>query len=112
MNMINSIIIEGTIVEAKKSNMTNTVRITAKSIRNYKGPDGNVLDEISYFDIDTYGNLADVCEKWAEKDRDIRVIGRLKQERWTDDSGKNCSKIIVIAEHIEFKPMKKDIEHI
>ena len=81
--------------------------MTVKSIRNYKDLDGNVLDEISYFDIKCYGNPAAAVEKWAEKDRGVRIVGRLKQKRWTDDSGKICSKIVVIAEHIEFKPMKE-----
>lgn len=107
MNMLNSLIIEGTVEEVRKSAVINTVSMTVKSIRNYKGSDGNVLDEISYFDIECYGNLADACEKLAKKDRGVRIVGRLKQKRWTDDSGKICSKIVVIAEHIEFKPMKE-----
>jgi len=107
MNMLNSLIIEGAVEDVKKSAAINTVSMTVKSIRNFKGSDGNVLDEISYFDCECYGNLADTVEKWAEKDRGIRIVGRLKQKRWTDDSGKTCSKIVIIAEHIEFKPMKE-----
>ena len=107
MNMLNSLIIEGTVEEVKKSAAISTVSMTIKSIRNYKDSDGNVQDEISYFDIECYGNLADAVEKCAEKDRGVRIIGRLKQKRWTDASGKICSKIVVIAEHIEFKPMKE-----
>jgi single-strand DNA-binding protein len=37
------------------------------------------------------------------------VVGRLKQDRWTDADGKGHSKILIVAEHVEFKPqMKKD----
>ncbi|HVP17640.1 MAG TPA: hypothetical protein VMU36_01500 [Spirochaetia bacterium] len=39
------------------------------------------------------------------------MVGRLKQDRWTDSDGKPRSRIIVIAEHVEFKPqIKKDGE--
>ena len=40
----------------------------------------------------------------------MRVVGRLKQNRWKSADGKMNSKISIIAEHIEFKPRfsKKD----
>ena len=33
----------------------------------------------------------------------IRVVGRLRQERWTDKDGGNRERILVVAEHVEFK---------
>ena len=39
----------------------------------------------------------------------MRVVGRLKQDRWTNPEGQARSKILIVAEHVEFKPqMKKD----
>jgi len=39
----------------------------------------------------------------------VRVVGRLKQDRWSDPDGKPHSRVLVIAEHVEFKPqIKKD----
>ena len=38
------------------------------------------------------------------KGRGVRVVGRLKQDRWVGKDGKNYSKVKVVAEHIEFKP--------
>ena len=32
------------------------------------------------------------------------IVGRLEQSHWKDDSGKDCSKVFVVAEHIEIKP--------
>ena len=54
--------------------------------------------------------MAEVAEKNAKKDRGIRVVGRLKQDRWTDENGKTFSKVKIIAEHIEYKPMLKKPE--
>ena len=34
----------------------------------------------------------------------MRVVGRLKQNRWKDNDGKNVSKVFIVAEHIEYKP--------
>jgi single-strand DNA-binding protein len=35
------------------------------------------------------------------------VVGRLKQDRWTDADGKGHSRIEIVAEHVEFKPQFK-----
>lgn len=32
----------------------------------------------------------------------VRIVGRLKQNRWKDGGGKNCSKVFVVVEHIDF----------
>jgi single-strand DNA-binding protein len=47
--------------------------------------------------------MAESCQKNCEKGRGIRVVGRLKQSRWTNSEGKTASRISIIAEHVEFK---------
>ena len=37
----------------------------------------------------------------------MHVVGRLKQDRWTDQEGKGHSKVYIVAEHVEFKPQFK-----
>jgi single-strand DNA-binding protein len=37
----------------------------------------------------------------------MHVVGRLKQDRWTDPDGKPHSRIFIAAEHLEFKPQLK-----
>jgi single-strand DNA-binding protein len=34
----------------------------------------------------------------------VRVVGRLKQDRWTGTDGKPRSAVKIVAEHVEFKP--------
>ena len=53
---------------------------------------------------------AEYCHKKAVKGRGLRVVGRLKQDSWKDSEGKLQSRVFVIAEHIEYKPVvnKKD----
>ncbi len=38
------------------------------------------------------------------KGRGVRIVGRLKQERWTGTDGKNYAKVKIVADHVEFKP--------
>lgn len=34
-------------------------------------------------------------------------MGRLKQDRWEDATGKSQTRIKIVAEHVEFKPVFK-----
>jgi single-strand DNA-binding protein len=38
----------------------------------------------------------------------VRVVGRLKQDRWTSPEGQPRSKVSIVAEHVEFKPQLKE----
>ena len=50
---------------------------------------------------------AEVCGEHLEKGRGVRVVGRLKQDRWTSPEGQTRSKVSIVAEHVEFKPQPK-----
>ena len=112
MNHLNSIIIEGNLT--KDGEMKNTsfsvFSLSVAVNRSYKNKDGEWVDEVSFFDVDCFGKMAEVAEKNAVKGRGIRVVGRLKQDRWADENGKTFSKVKIIAEHIEYKPMLKKPE--
>ncbi len=115
MNALNQIILEGNVVrQPEKREVKNGIRVCSIPIavnRRYKSSSGQLTDEVSFFDITAFGNLADSCEKWCPKGRGIRVVGRLKQETWTGEDGKHRSKVFVVAEHIEFKPFFKKSEN-
>ena len=65
--------------------------------------DNEKKSEVSYFDVEVWNRVADNCLKTLAKGRGVRVVGRLKQDRWADKEGKNHSKVKVIAETVEFK---------
>lgn len=108
MNQLNSLIIEGNVVKnGELTEPTKGFKVCVFPVavnRFYKNKNGEGVSEVSYFDVQTYGKMAESCEKQAEKGRGIRVVGRLKQDRWKDNEGKSKSKVYVVAEHIEYKP--------
>lgn len=109
MNNLNSLIIEGNVVktgilEEPKPGLKMCLFPVAVN-RWYKNRDGEGVSEVSFFDIETWGKMAEYCEKKATKGRGIRVVGRIKQNRWKDQNNKWNSKVYVVAEHIEFKPI-------
>ena len=113
MKNLNSIILEGNCV--REPNVTITAKGTTictfalATHRTYKV--GETFEqEVSFFDIEAWGKLAERVSPQCKKGRGVRVVGRLKQNRWEDADGKKNSKIRIVAEHIEFKPEAKPLE--
>jgi len=108
MNQLNSIILEGNVVrQAEFSEPVEGFKKCSFSLavnRFNKNAKGDAYEEVSFFDVEAYGKMAEVCDKNVTRGRGTRVVGRLKQDRWKDSDGKNKSKIYVVAEHVEFKP--------
>jgi len=70
----------------------------------YFKQDEETQKEVSFFEITTWSRLAEVCGEYLKKGRGVRVVGRLKQDRWTSPEGQGRSKVSIVAEHVEFKP--------
>lgn len=108
MNHLNSIILEGNVVkQAEMSEPASGFKVCKFPLavnRFGKNANGESYEEVSFFDIEAYGKMAEICEKNSLKGRGVRVVGRLKQNRWKDGDGKNVSRVLVVAEHVEYKP--------
>ncbi len=110
MNNLNSVLIEGILTQnPEMSNTSKGQPICQFSLscnRFYKQDDEYQKEE-SIFDITVLNKMAEVCNENLKKDRGVRVVGRLKEDRITDDNGGSKSKVYIIAEHVEFKPVIK-----
>lgn len=111
MNQLNSIILEGNLVRDCSVSETCTGVLVAKfSIgvnRTFNNRENQKVEEVSYFDIECYGNMAKYAKSKAVKGCGVRVVGRLKQNTWKNNEGKSCSRVYIVAEHIEYKPIRK-----
>jgi single-strand DNA-binding protein len=110
MNNLNSVLIEGNLVrdpELKYTPKGAAVCSFALASNRYFKQDEETQKEVSYFDITTWSRLAEVCGEYLKKGRGVRVVGRLKQDRWTNPEGQGRSKVSIVAEHVEFKPQLK-----
>ena len=68
---------------------------------------GEKVTEVSYFDVEVWGVIAENCAKYLKKGSGIIVEGRLKQDRWEKD-GKTQSRVRIAANSIHFMPRKAD----
>jgi single-strand DNA-binding protein len=107
MNNLNSILIEGNLVRdpmfRTTSKGTPLCTFSLASNRFFK-QDSGLEKEVSFFDVETWSKLAENCYNLGRKGRGVRVVGRLKQERWNGSDGKSHSKVAIVAEHVEFRP--------
>ena len=68
---------------------------------------GQKVTEVSYFDVEVWGAVAENCAKYLAKGRGVIVEGRLKQDRWEKD-GKTQSKVKISANNVHFMPGKRE----
>jgi len=114
MNNLNSILIEGNLVRdpllRSTPKGTQVCTMSLASNRYYK-QDTGFEKEVSFFDVETWARHAEACYSKGRKGRGVRVVGRLKQDRWNDSDGKPHSRVTIVAEHVEFRPeFKKDLK--
>ena len=106
MNHLNTLLIEGNFVRDPEIKTTpkNTAicKFSIASTRYFKAGEG-YEKEVSYFDIEAWAKLAEAISIKGKKGIGCRLVGRLKQDRWNDPDGKPRSKVVIVAEHVEFK---------
>jgi len=110
MNNLNTILVEGNLTRDPELSITkNEVAVCNLSVatNRYYKVEEKYEQEVSYFDIETWGKTAEACQKYLKQGRGVRITGRIKQDRWNDKEGNKRSKIKIIAENVEFGPEKK-----
>lgn len=114
MNNLNSILIEGNLTQDPEMSVLpsgkSLCRFSIASNRYYRNSEKELINEVSYVNIDTWGALAENCGKFLFKGRGVRVVGRLKQEKWQGEDERTRERYVVVAEHVEFHPDSKNQE--
>jgi single-strand DNA-binding protein len=111
MNDLNSFIIEGRLTrDAELKYLPSGTALATFSLannRSYKKGD-DWEKETLYLDVTVFGKQAEYIGV-LKKGRQVRANGRIKQERW-ETNGEKRSKYVVVADHVEVKPIPKGTE--
>ncbi len=69
-------------------------------------------EESHFFDIKAFGSLAEDLAERLSKGYQVVIEGRLSQDRWTGQDGKNYSRVRIIAEAVRIirKPRIEEVE--
>ena len=113
MNSLNSILIEGNLTADPDSKILpsgSTVCTFTVASAHFYQQDQGLEKDISYFEVEAWAKLGQTCSDTLKKGWCVRVIGRLKQDHWTDIEGKLHSKVKIVAEHVEFKPVRSEAQ--
>jgi len=107
MNNLNSVLVEGNLVRDPDYRTTTkgtaVCKFSIASNRFYR-QDDNLEKEVSYFDVESWGKIAESVKNLGRKGRGVRVVGRLKQERWVSSEGKSMARVVIVADHVEYRP--------
>jgi len=110
MNNLNSILIEGNLVKdpllrsTPKGTQICSMRIASNRYYKQDNQTPGFEKEVSFFDVESWARLAEACYSKGHKGRGVRVVGRLKEDRWNSVDGKPHSRVTIVAEHVEFRP--------
>ncbi|MEK6796616.1 MAG: single-stranded DNA-binding protein [Spirochaetota bacterium] len=99
---LNSVVLIGRLTADPKSDQlpTGTTKASFSLANNYYG--ANKTNDVNFFDIVAFGKLADTCNTYLKKGKQIAVRGTLRQQRWQDkQSGGNRSRIEIIINDMQ-----------
>ena len=106
MNCLNSLIIEGVVSgEPHYEELGGAGQVTFTTVvpRYYKNRAGEGVEEKSSFKVIGFGSM---CSLRLVDGAGVRIVGRLKQNIWTDSEGVSHSEVQIVAEHIEVRKSK------
>jgi single-strand DNA-binding protein len=69
--------------------------------RTYKSSTGEKKEETEWFNIVTWRQLAEICEKYLHKGSKVYIEGRLLQRKYTDREGVERTSVEVSATDME-----------
>ena len=81
---------------------TAVINISIAVNESIKQHDGNYADTPNFFEVQIWGKTAEGLQKYLTKGRQISILGKLKQQTWTDNqTGQNRSKVLVNAQQVQ-----------
>jgi single-strand DNA-binding protein len=70
---------------------------TVATSRTWTSSDGERHTDTEWFNIVTWGNLAEICKQYLNKGQQVYVEGRLQTRRWEDSNGAKHTSIEIVA---------------
>lgn len=98
---LNKVLIIGHLGRDPEMRYTPTGRpVTTFSVatnRNWSSADGEKHNETEWFNVVTWGNLAEFCKQHLGKGQQVYIEGRLQTRRWEDSEGTRHVTVEIVA---------------
>jgi len=112
MNSLNSILIEGNLVNeprlittSKNGNKLVVFRIANNRI--YTDREGVKQKETLFLDVNAWGDVGEKSLKHLKTGSSVRVVGRLRMSEYLNKDKQKMTSYSILADHVEFKFLKK-----
>lgn len=111
VNNINTVVITGNLTREPELRETQTgksvceLRVAVNST--FKSGD-KWESKPNYFQVNTWGGLAENCNKYLDKGAPLAVSGRLEWQKWESKEGGLNSRVVIVADSVQFLGSKKD----
>lgn len=111
MQDTNAVVLVGRLVreaELKYLNSGSAVTNFSIAVNTAKKTENGWEDEGNFFDVSLFGKLGEALKPYLLKGSQVCVMGRLRQQRWTDKDGANKSKVVIMAENVQLVGGKRE----
>ncbi len=103
--MLNKIMLIGNLGKDPELQVTSDgtpfTRFSLAVNRSYKSSSGEKVEETEWFNVVTWRQLAEICERYLHKGSKVYIEGRLSQRKYTDREGIQRTAVDVIATDME-----------
>jgi len=79
-----------------------TLRIAVNRL--FKDKEGQQQKDTCFLSVVVWRQMAEVCNQYLQKGRQVLVEGRLQSRSWQNNDGQNRSILEVIASRVQFMP--------
>jgi single-strand DNA-binding protein len=108
--MLNKIMLIGNLGKDPELQVTSdgtpVTKFTVAVNRTTKSSTGEQIKETEWFNIVTWRQLAEICEKYLHKGSKVYIEGRLSQRKYTDREGIQRTAVEVIANDMKMLDSK------
>ncbi len=85
---------------------------TVATSRSWNTADGERHTETEWFNVVTWGNLAEICKQYLTKGQQVYIEGRLQTRRWEDKEGIKHSTVEIVATEMMMLGERREANHI
>jgi len=106
VNVIGRLTSDPELRTTKSEQSVTTLRIAVPRRKGKGGEDRGA----AFLDVIAWGKQAELAVEHLGKGRRIAVAGRLDQEEWQAEDGTNRSRIVIVAEDVDYLDRPKTAE--
>ena len=76
--------------------------------RTWNTSDGERHSETEWFNVVSWGNLAEICKQYLLKGQQVYIEGRLQTRRWDDTEGTKHTSVEIVASEMMILGERRD----